>query len=428
MKSYRIEIKPNKEQLELIKKSCNVSRYAYNWMLGKKIGERSALESLAKMYDLDKVPNIHGSYFDWCNEWTKFKSDKDWIKEVSKCCGHESLKDLYNGYQKFFKKGFRYPKFKNKCGKDSFRLTGRTYVDYSLVQLPIIGEVRLKEKGYATNKRIKLSSVTVSREVDRWFISFYIKDQLVIPKLQDLNIAIESDIVGIDLGIKELAITSDGTSFENPKAYKKYLKKMKFLQRRVSRKKKGSNSRKKAIIKVGRLHRKIKNVRKDATNKMTTSVVKTKPKLIVIEELKVRNMLKNHKLAGSISDASFGEIKRQFEYKSAWNGINIVKAPMFYASSKFCSVCGKKHNELKLSDRTWKCLCCDTEHDRDLNAAMNLKYYGLWLLDKHEFDENQNTVSSTGINASGDERLQFLTEQCSSKKLEFKKQNNLLLL
>jgi putative transposase len=228
----------------------------------------------------------------------------------------------------------------------------------------------------------------------------------------------ESDVVGIDLGIKELAITSDGTSFENTKAYQKYLKRLKKYQRRVSRKKKGSNNRKKSILKLGRLHRKIKNIRKDAINKMTSSVVKTKPKLIVIEELKVKNMLKNHKLAGSISDASFGEIKRQFEYKTIWNGIYLVKAPQFYASSKFCSNCGKKHKELQLSDRTWKCDNCNSEHDRDLNAAMNLKYYGLWLLGI------ENTVSSTGINASGDERLQFLTEQCSSVKLEFKKQND----
>ena len=280
----------------------------------------------------------------------------------------------------------------------------------------------MKEKGYATDKRIKLSSVTVSREVDRWFVSFFIKDQIVIPKLQDLNIINEQDVVGIDLGIKELAITSDGTSFENPKAYQKYLKRLKFLQRRLSRKKKGSNNKKKAALRVARLHRKIKNIRKDATNKMTTSVVKTKPKLIVIEELRIKNMLKNHKLASSISDASFGEIKRQFEYKSIWNGINLVKAPTFYASSKFCSVCGKKHKELKLSDRTWKCDNCATEHDRDFNAAMNLKYYGLWLLDKH-LVMNPDTVSSTGINASGDERLQFLMEKCSSVKLEFKSKN-----
>jgi len=301
----------------------------------------------------------------------------------------------------------------------------KVYVDYNTIQIPIIGKVKLKEKGYATHQRIKLSSATISRDVDRWFVSFFIKTTNSLPTLPDLKTITEQEIVGVDLGIKELAVTSDGQTFEHPKAYQKYLKRLKRYQQQVSRKKKGSNSRKKAVQKLGQLHRKIRNIRKDASNKLTTSVVKTKPKLIVIEELRVKNMLKNHKLAGSISDASFGEIKRQFEYKSVWNGINLIKAPTFYASSKFCSVCGKKHKELKLSDRTWRCDNCNTEHDRDLNAAMNLKYYGLWLLDKH-LGVSQDTVSSTGINASGDGRLHFLTEQCSSVKLEFRKQNNIL--
>ena len=417
MKSFRIEIKPTKKQLDLIIKSCNVSRYAYNWMLGKKISERSALESLAKMYDLDKVPSIHGSAIDWHKEWVEFKKDKPWITEVSKCCGQEALRDLETAFKNFFKKLSKFPKFKKKGQKDSFRVDGKLYIDYNTIQIPNIGKVRLKECGYAIDKKIKLSSATISRDVDRWFVSFHIKDGLVIPKLQDLKNITSQEIIGIDLGIKELAVTSDGQTFENPKAYKKYLKKLKFCQRRLARKKKGSNSRKKAVLKLAKVHRKIKNVRKDNTNKMTTSVVKTKPKLIVIEELKVKNMMKNHKLAGSISDASFGEIKRQFEYKSSWNGIHLVKAPQFYASSKFCSCCGKKNKELKLSDREWVCQSCDTKHDRDFNASQNLKYFGEWLLGI------ENTVSYTGINASGDERLQFLTEQCSSMKLEFESKN-----
>jgi putative transposase len=124
-------------------------------------------------------------------------------------------------------------------------------------------------------------------------------------------------------------------------------------------------------------------------------------------------MMKNHNLAASISDAAFGEIKRQFEYKSSWAGIHLVKAPQFYASSKFCSCCGKKNNDLKLSDREWKCSSCGAEHDRDFNASQNLKFFGCWLLNI------ESTVSYTGIDASGDERLQFLTERCSSMKLEF---------
>lgn len=413
MKSFRIEIKPNKTQLKLIQQSCDVARFAYNWMLGKKIDERLALESLAKMYDLDKVPSIHGSSIDWHKEWCQFKNDKNWITDVSKSCGQNALRDLDKAFKRFFSKTAKFPKFKKKGQKDSFRVDCNVFIDYDKVQIPGIGKIKLKECGYATDKRIQLSAATISRDVDRWFVSFFIKGQQIIPTLPDIKTITEPEIVGIDLGIKELAVTSDGQTFENPKAYKRYLKKLKRYQRQVSRKKKGSNSRKKAVTKLARLHRKIWNIRKDASNKLTTSVVKTKPKLVVIETLKPKNMMKNHNLAGSIADSAFGEIKRQFEYKTLWNGIHLVKAPQFYASSKFCSCCGAKKNDLKLSDREWKCSSCGADHDRDFNASQNLKFFGLWLLGI------ENTVSYTGINASGDERLQFFREQCSSTKLEF---------
>jgi putative transposase len=413
MKSFRIEIKPTKEQAKLIQQSCDVARFAYNWMLGIKIGERAALESLAKMWDLEKVPSIHGSSIDWNKEWVKFKKDKKWITDVSKCCGSNALRDLETAFKRFFVKKSKYPKFKKKGQRESFRVDCNVFVDYDKVQIPGIGKIKLKECGYATDKRIQLSSATIFGDVDRWFVSFFIKTTNALPTLPDIKTITESEIIGVDLGIKELAVTSDGETFVNPKAYKRYLKRLKRCQRQVSRKQKGSNSRKKAVTKLARLHRKIRNIRKDASNKLTTSVVKTKPKLVVIETLKPKNMMKNHNLAGSISDASFGEIKRQFEYKTLWNGIHLVKAPQFYASSKFCSCCGAKKNDLKLSDREWKCSSCGADHDRDLNASQNLKFFGCWLLGL------ENTVSYTGINASGDERLQFFREQCSSMKLEF---------
>jgi putative transposase len=382
-------------------------------MLGKKIGERAALESLAKMWDLESIPNIHGNMIEWSREWTKFKKDKKWITDVSKCCGSNALRDLEQAFKRFFSKKSKFPKFKKKGQKDSFMVDGHVFVDYDTVQIPVIGKIKLKEKGYATDKRIQLSSATISRDVDRWFVSFFIKGFQSIPTSPDLKNINEAEIIGVDLGIKELAVTSDGQTFENPKAYKKYLKRLKRYQRRLARKKKGSNSRKKAVTKLAKLHRKIRNVRKDNINKLTTSVVKTKPKLIVIETLKPKNMMKNHNLAGSISDSAFGEIKRQFEYKSEWMGIHLVKAPQFYASSKFCSCCGKKNRELTLSHREWVCGNCGEKHDRDFNAALNLKFFGCWLLGI------ENTVGYMGINASGDERLQFLQEQCSSMKLEF---------
>ena len=170
---------------------------------------------------------------------------------------------------------------------------------------------------------------------------------------------------------------------------------------------------------MAKVHKRVADIRNDVVHKLTTSLVKAKPKVIVIETLKPKNMSKNYKLAQSVLDSSFGKIKDTLKYKCAWNGIHLIMAPTFYASSKYCSICGHKHKELKLSDREWTCSNCGTHLDRDVNAAKNLQYYALWLMDKH-IGESQSTVSSTGSYACGDERLQFLTEQCSSVKQEFK--------
>ena len=208
----------------------------------------------------------------------------------------------------------------------------------------------------------------------------------------------------------------------------------------VSRRKKGSKNRRKAIAKVSSLHKRVADIRGDAAHKMTTQVVKTKPKVLVIEGLKPKNMAKNRKLAGSIADAAWGKIRTQFTYKSEWAGCHLVVAPQFYASSKLCSVCGYYKEDLKLSERTWGCPHCGEHHDRDVNAAVNLRAYGLWLLDL-PFDEYigdrkiPGTVSFTGI-ACGtgesdtvvptriaeehrDRRLQFFQERCLSLKQEF---------
>ena len=172
------------------------------------------------------------------------------------------------------------------------------------------------------------------------------------------------------------------------------------------------------------MYRRITNIRSDAAHKMTTSLVKDKPKILVIESLRPKNMSKNHKLAGSILDAAFGRIKTLLTYKCKREGIRLVQAPTFYASSKFCSCCGRKYKELSLSEREWTCRECETHHDRDINAAKNLQYFAAWMLDLvGSAPANQPTESSSGSYACGDERLQFLQEQCSSVKQEFKSAN-----
>ena len=193
----------------------------------------------------------------------------------------------------------------------------------------------------------------------------------------------------------------------------------------VARRQKGSKNKQKAITKLSKIHKRVADIRNDTVHKLTSSLVKTKPKIIVIETLKPKNMSKNHKLASAVLDSSFGKIKDTLKYKCSWNEIHLIMAPTYYASSKYCSIYGHKHNELKLSDREWTCKNCGTHLDRDVNAAKNLQFFGLWMIDKHS-PSGESTVSSTESNACGDERLQFLTEQCSSMKQEFKSQNHAL--
>jgi len=409
-KGYRIEIKPNKRQLVLLAKSAGTARYAYNWKLAQLNTVYEQWKSLGNP-DIPK-PKL-GSAMDWHKEWVLLKKQNEWMYETSKCCGQEALRDLENAFKHFFKGLGKHPRFKKRGMNDHFRITSNAWIDCAFVQIAGVGKVKLKEKGTA-NEKTELSQINVSRQADRWFVSFLFKNEEAILLKPDLDSINETDILGIDLGCKDLVITSEGEIFSNPKAYRSKIKKLKRYQRIVSRRIKGSNNRQKAKFKLAKLHKKIGDIRKDCTHKMTTSLAKAKPKIIVIESLKPKNMVKNHKLAVSLNDSAFGMIARQLSYKCEWNGVHLVKADPLYASSKHCSHCGHKYSELGLNEREWTCSQCGTHHDRDINAALNLKFYGLWLLGL------TNTASSAGINACGDGRLQFLTERCSSMKQELK--------
>jgi len=411
MKGYRIEIKPNKQQRLLLARSAGTARYAYNWKLSQL---KASYDQWKSLNDQSIPKPKHGTAIDWHKEWVLLKKQNEWIYETSKCCGQEALRNLENAYKRFFNGQGKYPRFKKKGENDSFRLTGSVFIFNDYVQLPGIGKVKLKEKGTA-DRKTKLSQITISCQAGHWFASFLLKsNETDLPK-PNVNDITENDILGIDLGCKDLAITSDGEIFSNPKAYRKRLKKLKRMSRWMSSTVKGSKNRSKFKIKLAKIHKKIGDIRKDCTHKMTTSLAKAKPKMIVIESLKPKNMVKNHKLAVSLNDSAFGMMARQLSYKCEWNGVHLVKADPLYASSKHCSHCGHKYSELGLNEREWTCSQCGTHHDRDINAALNLKFYGLWLLGL------TNTASSAGINACGDGRLQFLTERCLSMKQELNK-------
>jgi putative transposase len=231
--------------------------------------------------------------------------------------------------------------------------------------LPIIGELRLKEHGYLPVENVKVLSATVSEQAGRWLVSLQVEQEIADPKPKPHH------VVGVDVGVKSLAITSDGEVFDNPKALAQAQKTLRIRQKAVSRKVKGSQNRRKAVARVARAHRRVANIRRDAIHKMTTSITKS-ASIIVIEDLNVSGMLKNHKLARSLSDASLSEIHRQLAYKCKWAGVALHKADRFYPSSKLCSQCGKKKESLSLSERTYRCEC-GLVMGRDLNAAFNLK-------------------------------------------------------
>lgn len=366
-RAYKTELKPNNIQITSLYKHCGIARYSFNWALSR------IKEGLSK-------PNAISLHKEW-NLWKR--DNATWWTECSKAAPQEALRDLQKAFQNFFtaKKAGRavgYPRFKSKKNqKNSFRLTGSIHVEDSRIQLPRLGWLRLKEKGYLPTQGHVLSA-TVSGEGERWFVSVAVEEELP-------EVANESEqIIGIDLGVKTLATCSDGTQYESAKALRSNEKKLKRLQKKIARQKKGSNRREQTRRKINRTHYKISCIRKDAIHKATSDIVKTKrPAYVVMEDLNVAGMTKNRKLAKHICDAAMSEFKRQVEYKGQWYGVGRLYVETFYPSSKLCSCCGWKNDLLTLSDRIFKCLNCGMELDRDLNASLNLEKAGSSFVSAH---------------------------------------------
>ena len=386
-RAYKVELNPNNKQRTLLGKSVGCARFAYNWGLNGRIELYKSEKKTLTAIDQHKI---------LCS---KKKTEYPWMYEVSKMAPQEALRDLDTAFKNFFRglkqgKKVGFPKFKSKHkDKDSFRISFGFYVTNSTINIPKVGCVKLKEKGYIPTKDVKINSMTVSKEADRWYISVQIEQDIPEPTAQ-----IES-VLGVDVGIKTLATCSNGDVFENPKFLKKSKKKLAHAQKNLARKKfdketkRSSNNRLKCKLKVQKIYQRISNQRKDTLHKMTCILAKTKPRYIVLEDLNVSGMMKNHKLAGAIGDASFNEIKRQLTYKTSWYGGSIVEVDRFFPSSKTCSVCGCLKEDLTLEDRIYICDCGNVI-DRDLNASINLEKYGLIKLN--------NTDSLSEIKACGE--------------------------
>jgi putative transposase len=357
-RAYKTELKLNQQQRRQCLMSAGTARFAYNWGLRQKVdGYREEGRSPDAM-------ELHRRL----NELKK--TELSWMYEVSKCCPQEALRDLQRAFEHFFqrvKEGSKpgFPRFKSKKqGAGSFRLTGSIRVEERRIKLPRLGWLRLKERGYLPAGASVLSA-TVSERAGRWFISVLVEEEIA-------PAAHYGGAVGIDVGVESLAVLSDAAVFENPRALEKAEEKMRRLSKSVSRKRKGSKNRSKALMRLSKQHYRVACIRRDAIHKATSAITKQYG-LLGIESLSVRGMLGNRCLSRSISDAALSEFMRQIKYKSAWRGCRVVEADRFYPSSKACCRCKTIKKELSLGDRIYCCEACGLRIGRDLNAAINLK-------------------------------------------------------
>jgi len=371
-KAYRYRLYPTSTQKELIAKHIGCSRFVYNL----------ALETKNTAYLGSKV-NL--STFDLINQLPDLKKECPWLKEVNSQSIQQSVINMDIAFKQFFK-GSGFPRFKSKDrGKQSFHIPQSVIVDDEKSELII---PKFKKKGIKINlhREIKgeIKSATITRTpTDKYFVSILVDTQTEAPPKAKIA---EDTAIGIDLGIKDFAITSEGEVFNNPKHLRKAMDKLKFIQRKYS-KHKGKQTRHRLAL----LHEKVANKRKDFLHKTSTQLIREN-QTIALETLAVKNMIKNHNLAQAIADASWSTFVDMMEYKAEWNGNNILRIGTFSPSSKTCSSCGHLHKELQLADRTWICGGCGAEHDRDVNAAVNIKSFALKKLFSGTERKNQDEL------------------------------------
>lgn len=374
IRGHIIRLDPNNKQTTYFKKACGVARLAYNWALAEwqnqyQQDKNYRDECLAKGVQIDKTKLNNPSQFKLRKQLNAIKRQQfPFMMEVTKCSPQLAIMQLGDAFKRFFKGESSYPQFRKKGVNDRFSLSNDQFKlklkkDKPHIQIPNLGLVRMTEHLRLNGK---ILSAKVFSKGGEWFVSIAVELSDIIKPL-----AKTGKEIGIDLGITDLATLSNGEKIQAPKPLKSKLNKLKRLSKQLSRKQKGSNNREKAKTKLSRLHYKISCIRKDFLHKLTTNLVK-RFDVICLENLNIKGMVKNRKLSRAINDLGFYELKRQLIYKANQWGKQVKEVDRFYPSSKTCSNCGFKVDELPLNVRNWICPNCNTTHDRDINASLNI--------------------------------------------------------
>jgi len=372
--AYKYRLYPDDAQKEMFLKHFGACRFVYNWSLEQKINVYETDKTSLSCYDLNKMlPNL--------------KKENEWLKEVNAQSLQQTQKHLDSAFKRFFREKKGFPKFKSRKNPvQSFSVPQNYKVDFNnnRVKLPKIGWVKTKLS--RTFEGILKTATVSMTTTGKFFISILVEDSKETPEKEPFEY---DSTIGIDVGIKHFATLSDGTKIDNPKFLKNNLQRLKVLQKRLNRKQKGSKNRDKARKKVALQHEKITNQRKDFLHKLTTKLVREN-QAIAVETLNVSGMMKNHHIAQAIGDVSWYEFFRQLEYKCEWYGKTLLYIGQFEPSSKICNACGYYKHDMTLATRAWQCPQCGRYHDRDTNAAINIKKFAL---------QDQNLI---GVVAPGD--------------------------